>query len=69
MLLKLYIPYPHLLQAACKLKPEDPTARHLLGRWSYSVADVPWYMKSAAKYILAELPNASYEDVSDNNYF
>lgn len=47
---------------AVELNPSDPTSRHLIGRWCFDVSDVPWYMRTAAKYILAELPSTSYEE-------
>lgn len=51
----------HFLKAI-ELNPRDPTCRHLLGQWCYSVAGVPWYQKKVAQMIFAVPPNSSFEE-------
>jgi tetratricopeptide (TPR) repeat protein len=51
---------------ACELNPNDSETIHLLGRWCYEVSDVPWYMKKAASYLLATLPETSYAEALEN---
>lgn len=47
---------------AAELKPDDASVKHLLGRWCFQIASVPWYQRKAASWILATPPTSSYEE-------
>lgn len=50
---------------AVAINPDDATAHHLLGRWCFTVADMPWYNRSIASTLFAEPPSSSYEEARD----
>ncbi|XP_028397707.1 regulator of microtubule dynamics protein 1-like [Dendronephthya gigantea] len=50
---------------AIELNPLDPTCYHLLGRWCFTVADVPWYQRKIASAIFDTPPSSSYEEALD----
>lgn len=53
------------VELAIKLKPNDPTLYHLLGRWCVSVAGLSWIERSAASALYGDVPNASFEEARD----
>jgi hypothetical protein len=46
---------------ATQLDPSDSTAWHLLGRWHYDVACVPWVARKAASAMFTELPEGTFQ--------
>jgi tetratricopeptide (TPR) repeat protein len=50
---------------AIELNPLDATSYHLLGRWCFTVADVPWYQRKIASAIFDTPPSSSYEEAID----
>ena len=50
---------------AIELNPLDATCYHLLGRWCFTVADVPWYQRKIASAIFDTPPSSSYEEAVD----
>ena len=50
---------------AIELNPSDATCYHLLGRWCFTVADVPWYQRKIASAIFDTPPSSSYEEAID----
>ena len=50
---------------AIELNPLDATSYHLLGRWCFSVTDVPWYQRKIASAIFDTPPSSSYEEAID----
>ncbi|XP_064466673.1 regulator of microtubule dynamics protein 1-like isoform X2 [Ornithodoros turicata] len=51
---------------AVQLTPSDPSSFHILGKWCFEVAAVPWYTRKAAKMLVAELPMSTYEEALKN---
>lgn len=51
----------HWLQAV-EINTNDASAYHLLGRWSYDVAEMSWVKRKLASTLFAEPPKASYAD-------
>ena len=47
---------------AIELNPSNATCYHLLGRWCFTVADVPWYQRQIASAIFDTPPSSSYEE-------
>ena len=47
---------------AIKLKPNDPTLHHMLGRWSLEVANLTWIEKKVAVTLFARVPEATYNE-------
>ena len=50
---------------AIELNPLHATCYHLLGRWCFTVADVPWYQRKIASAIFDTPPSSSYEEAID----
>ena len=49
-------------QRCIKMKPEDPLAHQLLGRYFFFVADLNWFERKVAKQFLGEKMEASYDE-------
>jgi regulator of microtubule dynamics protein 3 len=49
----------HALKAK-ELRPEDGSIDHLLGKWSYSMANISWLERTAASALFATPPTATY---------
>ena len=45
-----------------ELEPRDASAYHLLGRWAFDVANVPWWKRRVASTLFTAPPDASIED-------
>jgi tetratricopeptide (TPR) repeat protein len=50
---------------AIELNPLDATCYHLLGRWCFTISDVPWYQRKIASAIFDTPPSSSYEEAID----
>lgn len=53
------------MEKAVELNPEDPTNWHLLGNFSYGLADMPWYQRKIVSTIFATPPTGTYEEALD----
>lgn len=51
----------HAVKAAT-LKPDDSTTQHLLGRWSFSVANIGWMERKIASALFASPPESSFQE-------
>lgn len=49
-------------QEASTLDPNDATCHHLLGRWCFTVTDMPWYQRKVASALFATPPSSTYEE-------
>lgn len=50
------------VKKAIELNPDDSTNYHLLGRWCFEIASLPWWKRQAAATLIAEPPTSSYEE-------
>eukprot|EP00047_Mylnosiga_fluctuans_P005535 m.241077 g.241077 ORF g.241077 m.241077 type:complete len:327 (-) comp13780_c0_seq1:31-1011(-) len=56
-----YLIRDHFVRAI-ELDPKDATARHLLGLWCFTFADLPWYQAKAAAAFFATPPSSTYQE-------
>ena len=49
-------------ETAVQLKPHDPIAYYLLGRWCVAIADLSWLERKAAAALFGTPPDASYDE-------
>jgi len=49
-------------EKAAELDPKDPTARHLIGMWCFSFADLAWYERKIAAVVFGSPPESTYEE-------
>ncbi|KAJ9578255.1 hypothetical protein L9F63_005525, partial [Diploptera punctata] len=54
------------VDTALKLRPDDPSLHHLLGRFKYEVATLSWLERKVAGTLFAELPNATYPEAIED---
>ncbi|XP_011642246.1 regulator of microtubule dynamics protein 1-like [Pogonomyrmex barbatus] len=54
----------HVMKAI-EICPDDADLHHLLGRFSYEVANLSWIERKIAASLFSEPPSASYEDAID----
>lgn len=47
---------------ACELNPEDPLSHFLIGEWCFTVADMSWVQRQAAKTFFGTPPTSSYDE-------
>lgn len=50
------------MELAVQLNPNDPTNWHLLGNFSFGLADMPWYQRKIVSAIFATPPTGTYEE-------
>lgn len=55
----------HVMKAL-EIRPNDADLHHLLGRFSYEVANLGWIERKIAATLFSEPPSASYEDAIDS---
>lgn len=55
----------HMLKAV-ELNPDDPTNWHLLGNFSFGLADMPWYQRKIVSAIFATPPSGTYEEALEH---
>ncbi|XP_014249273.1 regulator of microtubule dynamics protein 2-like [Cimex lectularius] len=51
----------HVLKAL-EITPNDPTLYHLLGRFQYEVAGLPWLQRKAVEAIYGPIPQSTYAE-------
>lgn len=47
---------------ALALKPGDPSLHHMLGRFSYEIANLTWVERKLASALFSKVPESSFED-------
>ena len=47
---------------ACELNPQDAVCHFLIGEWCFTVADMGWVQRQAAKALFGTPPSSSYEE-------
>ena len=52
-------------EQAIALNPSDASAHHLVGRWCFDVASMPWWKRKVASTVFAEPPSSSYREALD----
>ncbi|XP_062500938.1 regulator of microtubule dynamics protein 1-like isoform X2 [Corticium candelabrum] len=56
-----YVIRDHFLKAI-ELNPNDSTSRYLLGKWCFTLAEMPWYQHKIAAALFATPPSSTYEE-------
>ncbi len=51
---------------ALKLKPNDPSLHHMLGRFCFEVSNLSWVERKVASALFSKVPESSYEDSLSN---
>uniref|UniRef100_A0A224XIM9 Regulator of microtubule dynamics protein 1 n=1 Tax=Panstrongylus lignarius TaxID=156445 RepID=A0A224XIM9_9HEMI len=54
------------VEEALKLKPDDPTLHHLLGRFKYEVASLTWVERKVAGTLFGEVPYSTYPEAAES---
>jgi tetratricopeptide (TPR) repeat protein len=49
-------------ERAVEINPKDSTSLHLLGRWCFTFADMPWYQHKVAAALFATPPKSTFEE-------
>lgn len=52
--------------AAVELNPDDPTSWHLLGNFTFGLADMAWYQRKVVSAIFATPPTGTYEEALEH---
>lgn len=47
---------------AIEIRPHDQVLHHIMGRWCFNVADMPWYLRTLATSLFGAPPTSSYEE-------
>eukprot|EP01125_Pyxidicula_operculata_P021815 TRINITY_DN8664_c0_g1_i1.p2 TRINITY_DN8664_c0_g1~~TRINITY_DN8664_c0_g1_i1.p2 ORF type:complete len:257 (-),score=71.98 TRINITY_DN8664_c0_g1_i1:45-815(-) len=51
-----------LLESAESKLPEDPTVKHALGKWCFTIASIGWVQRTAVSAFVASPPESTYEE-------